>query len=181
MATWMIQDTELKEDGTEKGFQRLNATRNRDKDLKKKAIVFIDDGGVIHDDINTFSAARKAELIGEEQEKPTAKAGPSLTQKGWIEYTIELPPVAFYYFDVAKAHGFLKEGEEDLDHWILGCIQSRFIHEYGFVMALTPVSEDKEKDTEALMRQIAQEEIAKKEKAEEGKVESDVTHQEVRK
>jgi hypothetical protein len=175
MATWLIQDTELKEDGTEKGFQRLNVTRNRDTDLKKKPIVFVDDDGVTHNDINNFNAAKRANLITDDTERLSTRGGSPLTPEGMIEYTITLPPLAFTYFDIAKSASFTKEDETDFDHWVLGCIQSRFVHEYGFELVLRPVADKKDKDMETTMRQIVQEEIAKKAKVAEGEIQSVVT------
>jgi hypothetical protein len=159
MARWMIQNTELKEDGTEKGFKSLNMTRNRDKELKKKAIVFVDDNHVIHNDINTMSAARKAGLISEEEPPAGSKGGgPVITPDGRIEYTICLPPMAFGYFDIAKAAGFIKDPEVDFDQWVFDCIQSKFSCDYHVKLTLCPVSDKKNQET---TREIARDEFSK--------------------
>ena len=73
MSKWLIFSTDKTEDGTMEGFQRLNAARNREKLFKTNSIIFVDDNGLTHDDINTFSAVRKAGLISKEEEKEPAR------------------------------------------------------------------------------------------------------------
>ncbi len=81
MSKWLIFGTDKTEDGTMEGFQRLNAVRNREKLFKANSIIFVDDNGLTHDDINTFSAARKAGLISKEEEKEPARRSLVLTSR----------------------------------------------------------------------------------------------------
>ncbi len=108
----------------------MTASRNRNKDLKDKPIVFVDDQGEVHDDINSVNEAKKAGFLPtskEDETPPSAKAGvPVITPDGRIEYTICLPPLALAYFNVAKAAGFIKDPEADFDQWVFDCIQSKF-------------------------------------------------------
>ncbi len=68
MATWMIQGTDKKEEMTEDGYMRLNAARDKEKALKDKPIVFVDDHGEVHDDVHNVSDAREAGLLAKEKE-----------------------------------------------------------------------------------------------------------------
>ena len=68
MATWMIQGTDKKEEMTEDGYRRLNAARNKEKALKDKPIVFVDDQGDVHEDVHKLTDAREAGLLAKEKE-----------------------------------------------------------------------------------------------------------------
>jgi hypothetical protein len=68
MATWMIQDTDKKEETTKEGYKLLNAARNRNELFKDKPLVFVDDQGEVHKDVNNLTAARNAGLLGKENE-----------------------------------------------------------------------------------------------------------------
>jgi hypothetical protein len=74
MSKWLIFGADKTEDDTMQGFQRLNASRNREKLFKANSVIFVDDNGLTHDDINTFSAARKAGLISKEEKKPARRS-----------------------------------------------------------------------------------------------------------
>lgn len=63
MGMWAIEGTDKVSDGTSHGWMNLNATRNREKELKHKKIVFIDDDGTIHHDINNLHDAVNAGFI----------------------------------------------------------------------------------------------------------------------
>lgn len=69
MAKWLIQGTDKTEEGTEKGWQRLNATRNRETEFKAKPIIFVDDRGTTHADVDNPMDARKAGLLVKGKEK----------------------------------------------------------------------------------------------------------------
>jgi uncharacterized membrane protein len=53
MSKWLILGTDKTKDGIMKGFQRLNAARSREKLFKANYIIFVDDNGLTHDDINS--------------------------------------------------------------------------------------------------------------------------------
>jgi hypothetical protein len=67
MSKWLIFGTDKTEDGTMEGFQRLNAAGNRDKLFKANSIIFVDDSGLTHADINNPTDARSAGLLVEEK------------------------------------------------------------------------------------------------------------------
>ncbi len=67
MGMWAIEDTAMVNEGSLHGWMKLNAIRNRDKELKAKKIVFIDDSGNIHHDINNPQAAKDIGLLEESQ------------------------------------------------------------------------------------------------------------------
>jgi hypothetical protein len=131
--------------------------------LEIKPVVFVDDNNEVHDDVNNVNAAKKAGFIvtAKEEEPPsTPKTGaPVITPDGRIEYTLSLTPMAFAYFDIAKAAGFIKDPEVDFDQWVFDCIQSKFSCDHHVKLTLCPVSN--KKDQEATMREIARDEISK--------------------
>ncbi len=74
MAKWIIQDTDKEEECSEEGYKRINALRNRF--FKNRTLVFVDDNGVAHADINSITAARKAGLLPKKKDVHDGKGAP---------------------------------------------------------------------------------------------------------
>jgi hypothetical protein len=158
----MIQGTDKTEEGTQKGYNRINLVKNTDNSLKDKPIVFVDDNGVIHADINNITAARKASLLPKKKdvdEGKGASTGPVLTSEGMIEYTMNLPPLAFALCDMAKTFGLIKDKEMTFDEWVYECIERRFTCDYNLEIVLQPIAE--KKGLQAMIRKTVQAEMAK--------------------
>lgn len=155
MVKWIVEGTDHEEEATETGYRRLSMMKARDKSLAEKKIVLVDDGGLIHGDINTLAAAKKAGLL----EKEALMGKPVLTSDGMIDYTLSLPPVAFAMFDIAKSFGLVKDGNMDFDQWVYECIDRRFTADYNVEIVLQPVGKEKE-DIGEMVKKAVQEVLA---------------------
>lgn len=116
-------------------------------------MALVDDEGVIHGDINTPAAAKKADLL---EKEAAAKGKPALTSEGLIEYTLTLPAAAFTLFDMAKSFGLVKDGEMTFDQWVYECIDRRFTADYNLQIVLQPVAA-KRGDIKEMVKEVARE------------------------
>jgi len=151
---WLTEGTTHEEEVTETGWRRLSMANAKDKALAGKKIVFVDDDGLMHDDINTLAAAKKADLLEKEPFLPKGK--PALTSEGLIEYTLILPAAAFTLFDMVKSFGLVKDGDMTFDQWVYECIDRRFTADYNVEIVLQPIAA-KRGDIKEMVKEAARE------------------------
>ncbi len=76
MSKCVIQGTDVIEEGTQKGYNRITLAKNTDNSLKDKSIVFVDDNDIAHADINSIARARKAGLLPKKKNVYGGKGAP---------------------------------------------------------------------------------------------------------
>jgi hypothetical protein len=97
-------------------------------------------------------------IKGEGLKVPPPLGKPTLTEEGLIEYTMALPAQAFWYFDVAKQSGFIKDGNMIFDQWVFECLHRRFTADYGVEIVIQPIS-TKKANIEAMIKEAVKKQV----------------------